>query len=454
MPEVAEDSSSATLTAWLVTESDDFAGAQSIATVETASSLLSIEVSEPGVLIKSLVEPGQEVQPGSPLAVLGAPGEVVEDVEDLMGRLGLAVAPEAQDTAVHLRSVPPHDPLRRTSWAPHETEPADAAPQENETGRGHPAESRAEEQEPGQIVVDEADSGEAAPHDLEPDDAGPDLAGPDDLGPVAEGTEPVVAEEGGPDDLVPVAEGAEPVVAEEAGPVLAEEAEPVLAEEADTVVARPVVAWAETVADAVVDAVVGGTPAKGAPPRQVRLRDVVRAERLVDVVSRVDDVSLMALLVKAVATTTRQVPMLPGQSWSVTDVAVQRSTGSGTVAPVVHVAGLMSARSLTSTLDDLDTRAQEGRIAVGELEHATVTVVDLGPEGATEATLDATSVHPAVVTIGSVREQPVVEDGAVVPGRVLTVTLACDADRIAAAAAARWLAHLVALLEEPLRFLT
>ena len=73
MPEVADDPTAATLTAWLVDESADFGGAQSIATVETASSLLSIEVSEPGVLIKSLVEPGQAVLPGSPLAVLGAP---------------------------------------------------------------------------------------------------------------------------------------------------------------------------------------------------------------------------------------------------------------------------------------------------------------------------------------------------------------------------------------------
>src|SRR5215467_13729578 len=119
MPEVADDPSAATLTAWLVDEAADFGGAQSIATVETASSLLSIEVSEPGVLIKSLVEPGQEVHPGSPLAVLGAPGEVVEDVEDLMVQLGLAVARGASNPDVHLRAVP-HDALRRTSWAPHE----------------------------------------------------------------------------------------------------------------------------------------------------------------------------------------------------------------------------------------------------------------------------------------------------------------------------------------------
>jgi pyruvate dehydrogenase E2 component (dihydrolipoamide acetyltransferase) len=119
MPELADDPSSATLTEWLVGERGDFLGAQSIATVETASSLLSIEVAEPGILIRSLVAPGQHVEPGSPLAVLAAPGEVIDDVEQLMVQLGLAVAPEAQQAGAHLRAVPSHDPLYATTWPPH-----------------------------------------------------------------------------------------------------------------------------------------------------------------------------------------------------------------------------------------------------------------------------------------------------------------------------------------------
>jgi pyruvate dehydrogenase E2 component (dihydrolipoamide acetyltransferase) len=114
----------------------------------------------------------------------------------------------------------------------------------------------------------------------------------------------------------------------------------------------------------------------------------------------------------------------------------------------------MTVSSLSSTLGDLDTRAHEGRIAAGELEPASVTVVDLGTEGVAEGIVDATSVHPAVLTVGSVRVQPVVEGRSLVPGRVITLSLSCDADRIEAGAGARWLAHLAALLEQPLQFLT
>jgi pyruvate dehydrogenase E2 component (dihydrolipoamide acetyltransferase) len=375
MPDVADDPSSATLTAWLVVESGDFVGAQSIATVETDTSLLSIEVAEPGVLIRSLVEPGDRVEPGSPLAVLGAPGEVIDDVEQLMVQLGLAVAPEAQEAGAHLRALPSDDPLYATTWPPHEPTDADAAEALMDTTAASPLDG----------AVDEP------------------------------------------------------------------------------VVVRRVVGWADSVAEAVLDAVrsVDPTPAERAPAtssapaalRQLQLRDVVRADELLNIVARVDTVSLIGLVVKAVAVTSRLVPLQRGTS-SITDVAVQRRTGTGTVAPVVHVANLMTASSVTSSVAELDTRVREGRLAAGELEPASITVVDLGTEGVAEGAVDATTVHPAVLTVGAVRVQPVVEGGVLVPGRVLAITLSCDAHRIESEDAARWLAHLAGLLEQPLQFLT
>jgi pyruvate dehydrogenase E2 component (dihydrolipoamide acetyltransferase) len=158
-------------------------------------------------------------------------------------------------------------------------------------------------------------------------------------------------------------------------------------------------------------------------------------------------------VVKAVAMTTRKVPLVPDAP-SVTDVAVQRWTEAGTIAPVVHVAGLMSASSVTSTLRGLDARVREGRLATGELEAASVTVVDLGAFRVGEASLDAGLDHPAVLGIGSVREEAVVENGEVVPGQTITLTLSCDADRIEASTAALWLTHLAKVLEQPLHFLT
>jgi pyruvate dehydrogenase E2 component (dihydrolipoamide acetyltransferase) len=391
MPEVADDPTAATLTAWLVDEAADFGGAQSIATVETASSLLSIEVSEPGVLIKSLVAPGQEVLPGSPLAVLGAPGEVVDDVELLMAQLGLALAAGTADPDVHLRAVP-HDALRATAWLPHE-----------------PAES------------------------AEPmADADPSATG-SDLPPAA---------------VLSVA----PLIEAVSEPILAVTAEEAAVQEA-AVQEAAVQEAADDSADTSTLATTSELPRPTSSVRQIRLREQVRADALVTVVNTVEAVSLTALIVKAVAMTTRRVPLLPATS-SVTDVAVQRWTEAGTIAPVVHVAGLMTATSVSTTLRGLDARLRDGRVTSGELQPATVTVVDLGTFRVGEASLDASVDNPAILAVGGVSEQAVIEDGAVVPGRAMTVTLSCDADRIEASTAALWLTHLARVLEQPLHFLT
>jgi pyruvate dehydrogenase E2 component (dihydrolipoamide acetyltransferase) len=108
MPEVAEDPTEGILTEWLVGESGAFVCAQSIATVETEKLLVSVEVSEPGVLIKALVPAGAHVDPGTALAVLADLGEQVGDLEALLIHLGLAQAPH----------VEPFTPLYAPPYAP------------------------------------------------------------------------------------------------------------------------------------------------------------------------------------------------------------------------------------------------------------------------------------------------------------------------------------------------
>jgi pyruvate dehydrogenase E2 component (dihydrolipoamide acetyltransferase) len=61
--------------------------------------------------------------------------------------------------------------------------------------------------------------------------------------------------------------------------------------------------------------------------------------------------------------------------------------------------------------------------------------------------------HAAILAVGALRDEPVVEDGAVVPGQVMTVTLSVDHRPVDGVIAARWLAALRELLENPLRVL-
>jgi pyruvate dehydrogenase E2 component (dihydrolipoamide acetyltransferase) len=61
--------------------------------------------------------------------------------------------------------------------------------------------------------------------------------------------------------------------------------------------------------------------------------------------------------------------------------------------------------------------------------------------------------HAAILAVGAVREEPVVEDGALVVGQVLRVTLSVDHRPVDGVVAARWLAAYRDLVENPVRIL-
>ena len=89
MPDVAADSDDGVLAAWLVDESAAFEAAQTIAYVETEDELFSVEAGRPGLLLKTLVEPGTHVEPGTPIGILADPSEQVPDLASVLAELGI-----------------------------------------------------------------------------------------------------------------------------------------------------------------------------------------------------------------------------------------------------------------------------------------------------------------------------------------------------------------------------
>src|SRR5262245_24168822 len=78
MPEVAANATDAVLAEWLIDEGAAYAAGDALATVETDKALVDVEADSDGVVLKALVTPGTRVEVGSPIAVLGAPGEALD----------------------------------------------------------------------------------------------------------------------------------------------------------------------------------------------------------------------------------------------------------------------------------------------------------------------------------------------------------------------------------------
>ncbi len=198
------------------------------------------------------------------------------------------------------------------------------------------------------------------------------------------------------------------------------------------------------------------------------LRATVRADRLARLRAEINDgagagirVSLNDLVVKATAAAHQRVPEM-NVIWTpeavrthrTVDVAVAVATDRGLVTPVLRDVTALTITAVAARTRDLAARAGDGRLRQDELEGGTISVTNLGMFGVDEFAAIINPPHAAILAVGAVRDEPVVEDGAVVPGKVMTVTLSVDHRPVDGVVAARWLAALRELLENPLRILT
>jgi pyruvate dehydrogenase E2 component (dihydrolipoamide acetyltransferase) len=125
----------------------------------------------------------------------------------------------------------------------------------------------------------------------------------------------------------------------------------------------------------------------------------------------------------------------------------------GLIVPVLRDADRKSVSVIAAESRDLSARARDGKLRPEEFRGSTFTVSNLGMFGIEQFTAIINEPEAAILAVGAVRDEPVVRDGAVVPGKVCSLTLSSDHRVIDGAAAARFLADLKALLEEPLRML-
>jgi len=100
--------------------------------------------------------------------------------------------------------------------------------------------------------------------------------------------------------------------------------------------------------------------------------------------------------------------------------------GGGLVAPALMDAGAMSLAETMAGMRDLVTRARAGRLRGSEMTQGTITVSSLGETGAEAMAGVIFPPQVALVGIGAPKLRPWVVDGAVVPRRVLSLTVSAD----------------------------
>ena len=428
MPGVAANETDAVLSEWLVEESGEFAAADAIATVETEKAAVDIEAEEAGRVLKTLVPPGAQVEVGDPIAVLGDLGEQVDDVDALLTSLG--VEPVTDVVIPERRDVP--------------ADPESAAPVAENVEIPAPPGPRPPAAATGRVFASPLARKIAKTHGL----AIEDINGTGPRGRILRRDVDAAVSAGS--GAVPAVEG--PVVEDGApAPVSRPRSGPAAYDERPH--SRIRLATARRLTES----------QQQAP--HFYLRATVRAEALLALRAEVNQdaetkVSVTDLVVKAVATAHRRVPEM-NVTWTpdavrryrTVDVAVAVATDRGLLTPVVRDVDSLTVTSLASSLRDLADRARAGRLKQDELEGGAISVTNLGMYGVEEFAAVINPPHAAILAVGAVRSEPVVDGDAVVPGQVMSLTLSVDHRPVDGVVAARWLAVLEELLEHPARIL-
>jgi len=181
-------------------------------------------------------------------------------------------------------------------------------------------------------------------------------------------------------------------------------------------------------------------------------------QQLKDSVPGAEKVTMTDFLVRACALALRKFPEV-NTSWvdgrfqrkrSVNiGLAVAPSQGMGLLVPVVHDADVKDIIQISIESRQVIERARSGRPAEGDLSGATFSISNLGMYGVDEFVAIINPPEAAILAVGTIKDVPVVENGAIVPGKVMRMTLSVDHRVFYGATAAQFMAEVKRLLENP-----
>jgi pyruvate dehydrogenase E2 component (dihydrolipoamide acetyltransferase) len=135
------------------------------------------------------------------------------------------------------------------------------------------------------------------------------------------------------------------------------------------------------------------------------------------------------------------------------NVAVAVAIDEGLMTPVINHADKKGLAEISAETKQLAGLAKDRKLQPDQMEGSTFTISNLGMFGIEEFTAIINPPNACILAVGAIRDVPVVENGAIVPGKRMKVTLSSDHRVVDGAKAAEFLNTVRNLIENPLSML-
>ena len=422
MPRLSDTMEEGTLAAWLKQPGEQVQRGDLLAEIETDKATMELEAFEEGVLQQILVQVGETVPIGQPIAIIGsgdataappAPAEAAPSPAEEAARI--EAAPEVETAA----AAPP---ATAAPAAPAGQAPVKASPMARAIARDHGIDLS--------TVAGSGPGGRVVKADVEA------LAAGD--GRVAPAAAPA-----------PAAPAAAPTPAPAQAAAPPEDVEEI-----------PLSNMRKTVARRLVESM------QSAPHFYLTIKvDVdallgLRAELNQRLADQGIKLSVNDLLVKACAVTVRSHPDI-NVSWAGdkilrhrrVSVGIAVAVEGGLIVPVVRDADQKSVSQISGEAKALIEKARVGKLRPDDYTGGTFTISNLGMFGIDQFTAVINPPEAAILAVGATTSEPVVHEGELATRQRMKLTLSIDHRALDGATGAQFLADLKGVLEQPLRIL-
>jgi pyruvate dehydrogenase E2 component (dihydrolipoamide acetyltransferase) len=438
MPQLGLTMEKGTILQWLKTEGEKLEKGQPVVLIQTEKVEYEVEAPAAGTLLKVAAKEGAELPVGGLMGILGQPGE---DVSGLLGTESREPGAESREEATAMQSREPRAERREPAMESHEPRAAS-----REAGEAAPVRAAGERVKISPVAKKLAQ------------DHGIDIATLVGTGPegriVREDVEQAIATKSrepraasrawGPESREAGTESREPRAASREGREGFPESIP-LTGIRKAIFDRMGQSWREAArvtlfADADMSEIATLRREKGG-----------EWERRFGIKPSYSD-----LIHMAVARALREEPRincrLDGQAVRIrkeVNLAFAVDLGEGLVAAVIKDADRKSLGDLAKAARDLAERARSGRLTPDDMADGTFTVTNLGVFGVESFTPIINPPQAGILGVGKILEKPVVRGTGIHIRPMMTLSLVFDHRLIDGAPAAKFLAKVKELLEEP-----